>query len=172
MKQHAGSKGSSALYDSTPTPVRYYAEWLDGEYILLNQVNDRYNHFDVMELSLKLHALLGSTVVLSDIQMIDNKCPIPMLFANDHFTAFLKERQLQGQDFLALVADPVPGAKNEKFAIAMKGLERVHNQYKNRPTNSYDWSLAKLGEPIFKVDIVTLTTISALDGSGGVALAG
>ena len=52
--------------------MRYYAEWLDGEYVLLNGLNRGYDHFSVMQRAIRFHALFGSTVVLSDAQTIDS----------------------------------------------------------------------------------------------------
>jgi len=72
-----------------------------------------------------------------------------MLFLNKAFRAFLKERQEAGQDFLALVANPARGTKNEKFAVAIKGLERLYDQA-NKPEDSYEMAATQLAEPIFK----------------------
>jgi hypothetical protein len=131
------------------TAVRYYAEWLDGEYVLLNQVIHGYDHSAVMERAIRFHALFGSTVVLSDVQMIDFRTPIPTLFLDRDFRAFLNEKHNEKQNFLALVADPVRGAKNEKFAIAMKGIERLTDQA-NKPADSYEMAVTQLGGPIFR----------------------
>src|ERR1022692_1172600 len=123
-------------------------KWLDGEYVLLNRVIQGYKHYDVIDRALKLHALLGSTVVLSDVQMIDFRTPVPRLFLDRGFKAFLKEKQDNKQDFLALVAEPVAGAKDERFAIAMKGIDRLTRQA-NKPEDSYEMAVTKLGESIF-----------------------
>jgi hypothetical protein len=104
--------------------MRYYAEWLDGEYVLLNHLIRGYDHSAVMQRAIRFHALFGSTVVLSDAQTIDFRTPIPTLFLDRDFRAFLKRKQ----NFLAMVANPVSGAKNQKFAIAMKGMERLTDQ--------------------------------------------
>jgi hypothetical protein len=125
--------------------VRYYAEWLDGEYVLLNHLIHGYDHSAVMQRAIRFHALFGSTVVLSDAQMIDFRTPIPALFLDRDFRAFLNQKQ----NFLALVADPARGAKNGKFAIAMKGIERVTDQA-NKPDDSYEMAVTQLGEPIFR----------------------
>lgn len=125
--------------------MRYYAEWLDGEYLLLNQVIRAYDHSAVMQRALRLHALFGSTVVLSDVQMIDSKTPVPTLFLDRDFRAFLNEKK----DFLALVAEPTRGAKEQNFGIAMKGIERATDQA-NKPADSYELAITQLGEPIFR----------------------
>ena len=80
--------------------MRYYAEWLDGEYVLLNHAIRGYSHNAVMQRAMRFHALFGSTIVLSDVQMIDSKTPIPRLFLDSDFRDFLKENQ----NFLELVA--------------------------------------------------------------------
>jgi hypothetical protein len=55
----------------------------------------------------RFQALFGSTVVLSDVQMIDFRTPIPTLFLDRDFRAFLDKNQ----NFLALVADPLQRSK-------------------------------------------------------------
>ena len=130
---------------TTSTDMRYYAEWLDGEYLLLNHTIHGYNHFLVMQRAIRFHALFGSTIVLSDVQMIDSKTPIPTLFLDCDFRAFLKEKP----DFLALVADQVPGTKHHRFGIAMNGVQRVIDQ-ENKPEDSYEMALTRLGEPILR----------------------
>ena len=125
--------------------MRYYAEWLDGEYVLLNHAIRGYDHSAVMQRSIRFHALFGSTVVLSDVQMMDSKTPIPTLFLDREFRSFLNKNR----SFLALVADPVRGTKNQKFAIAMKGIERATDQA-NKPADSYEMAVTQLGEPIFR----------------------
>ena len=73
--------------------MRYYAEWLDGEYILLNHVIPGYDHSAAMDRLIRFHALLGKPIDLSDVQMIDHKTPIPGLFRERYFRAFLHETQ-------------------------------------------------------------------------------
>jgi hypothetical protein len=141
---HAASSSRGTLLHNG-TSVRYYAEWLDGEYVLLNHVIRGYDHSAVMNRAIRLHALLGSTVVLSDVQMIDHKTPIPMLFLDGDFRAFLRENK----NFLALVAEPVRGAKHQQFAISMKGMERITDQA-NKPDDSYELAVTQLAEPIFR----------------------
>src|SRR5262249_3705303 len=99
-----------------------------------------------MERALRFHALFGSTLVLSDAQLIDFRTPIQTLFLDRRFRGFLREKQ----DFLALSAEPVRGSSNEKFAIAMKGLERLTNQA-NKPEGSFEEAVTQMSEPIFRV---------------------
>jgi hypothetical protein len=129
---------------TSSTAMRYYSEWLDGEYVLLNHAIPGYNHSNVMQRAIRFHALFGSTIVLSDTQMVDFRNPIPTLFGDRHFRTFLKEKN----DFLALVADPARWASG-KFAIAIKGIERLHDQA-NKPEDSYEMAVTQLGEPIFR----------------------
>lgn len=129
--------------------MRFYAEWLDGEYVLLNKWDAGYNHSLVMQRAIRFHALFGSTVVLSDIQMADFRNPIPRLFENRHFRSFLRERQSEGHDFLSLVAEPVSGTRNTKLAIALKGVARLHDQA-NKPEDSYEMAVTRLGPLITK----------------------
>lgn len=124
--------------------MRYYAEWLDGEYVLLNNVTRGYNHSAVMQRAIRFHALFGSTVVLSDAQMIDFRTPILTLFVDPDFRKFLKEQE----NFLALVAQPVQGPKDRAFSIAMKGIDRLRLQ-PNKPADSFEMAATRLGEPIF-----------------------
>jgi hypothetical protein len=134
----------SAWYTAS-TAVRYYAEWLDGEYVLLKHLIHGYDHSAVMQRALRFHALFGSTVVLSDAQLIDFRTPIQPLFLDRRFRAFLKQKQ----NFLALVADPIRGTKDEKFAIAMKGLGRLTDQA-NKPSDSFEEAVTRIAEPIFR----------------------
>jgi len=130
--------------------MRYYAEWLDGEYIILNHAIRGYDHQYVMERAIKFHALLGSTIVLSDVQMIDFKCPIPALFHDDDFRNFLYESQKKRErDFLALVADPVPEVRDRSTAIAMKGLYRL-SKVENAPPDSFEAIARKMVESILR----------------------
>jgi hypothetical protein len=124
--------------------MRYYAEWLDGEYLLLNRLRQGYDHHSVMQRAIRFHALFGSTLVLSDAQMIDIRNPVTTLFLDPSFRHFLKVRP----DFLSLVAEPVRGTESESFAIAMKGIERLTNQA-NKPEDSFEMAITLLGEPIF-----------------------
>lgn len=125
--------------------MRYYAEWLDGEYLLLEHAIHGYDHSAAMQRAIRFHALFGSTIVLSDVQMIDSKTPIPGLFLDPHFRAFLRERP----EFLALVADQAPDTRDQKFGIAMNGIHRVRRQAK-KPEDSYEMAVTRLGEPIFR----------------------
>lgn len=131
--------------------MRYYAEWLDGEYVLLKHVIPGYDHFAAMERLIRFHALLGKPIDLSDVQMIDHKNPIPGLFRDRNFVRFLHETQNFDEpwNFLGLVAEPVGSLKDEKFAVTMKGVERLKNQA-NRPADSYEEAVWRLFAPILE----------------------
>lgn len=93
--------------------MRVYAHWLDGEYC--SALDDR---VAMLKRSLKVHALLDDTLVLSDIQLIDSPI-IYKLFANEAFRQFL--RDFPG--FLQVVAQPTAGA--DRYAIVSRCLERA-----------------------------------------------
>jgi len=125
--------------------MRYYAEWLDGEYDLLKYLMSGYDHYKVILRSIRFHALLGSTLVLSDSQIVDEKTPLPMLFQDPDFRAFLRENP----NFLALVADPAPDIHDAKFAIAARGLERKYRQ-QGKPPDSFEEASTQLYKAIRK----------------------
>src|SRR5438105_2816702 len=120
--------------------MRYYAEWLDGEYVLLNRA-----HSAISQRALRFHALLGSTIVLSDAQMVDCRNSIPTMFADRGFRSFLH----QNPHFLALVAAPAKDIKDRNLAIAIKGIERIRDQAR-KPADSYEAAVYRLGKPILK----------------------
>jgi hypothetical protein len=127
--------------------MRYYAEWLDGEYLLLRHVNRGYDHNAVVQRALRFHAVFGSTVVASDAQLVDYRVGVPKLFADPDFRSFLHERQVEGFDFLALVADAMTGLKDEKLAISMRGVGRLIDQA-DKPPNSYEAAATRFGEAL------------------------
>jgi hypothetical protein len=127
------------------TIMRYYSEWLDGEYELKSRLDPSYSHYREMNRSLRFHALYGSTIVISDAQLIDIRNPLTSLFNDPGFRRFLK----MNPNFLALAAQPVAGIKDLNFAISMKGLERLANQA-NKPDDSFEMAIARLGEQLAK----------------------
>jgi hypothetical protein len=93
--------------------VRVYAHWLDPEFL------DALNYkVAMLERSLKVHALLGNTLVLSDIQLIDSPI-VSRLFAKEDFRQFL--RDFPG--FMQVVAQPTQG--NDRYSIVARSLERA-----------------------------------------------
>ncbi len=127
--------------------MRYYAEWLDGEYLLLKHVTRGYDHPAQVQRALRFHAVFGSTVVASDAQLVDNRVGVPRLFADKDFRNFLHEQQTQGNDFLALVADAMGGLKDEKLAIAMRGVGRLIDQA-DKPEDSYEAAATRFGDAL------------------------
>lgn len=93
--------------------VRVYAHWLDPEF------PEALNHeVGMLERSLKVHALLGDTLVLSDVQLIDSPV-VFRLFAKEGFRQFL--RDFPG--FMQVVAQPTHG--NDRYSIVARSLERA-----------------------------------------------
>ena len=94
--------------------MRIYSHWLDGCY-----VRALTNGLAPVERSLKLHALLGDTLVLSDVQLIDSPI-VSRLFADNQFRAFLAGNP----NFLELVSDTDQAAV-DTFALVTQGLRRT-----------------------------------------------
>lgn len=103
-----------------------YAHWLDGEYLkVANRLFGgvaRTSPASLAEATLKLHALFGTTVVLSDIQLIDSEAVL-RLFGNVHFLRFIRQDSNKG--FLRLVAQPESPDNAGRFSIATEGLRRA-----------------------------------------------
>jgi hypothetical protein len=93
--------------------VRVYAHWLDPEFH--NALDGRVT---MLERSLKVHALLGHTLVLSDIQLIDSPI-IYRLFVRPEFRQFLRDFP----EFMQVVAQPSQGSG--RYSIVTQGLERA-----------------------------------------------
>jgi hypothetical protein len=106
------------------TQPRLYAHWLDGEWqkiaypILVEGPYSRLQQ--VAEGALKLHALFGTHIVISDVQLTDSLVVV-RLFANPEFRDYLRS----DPQFLTLVAHPTPGISNRKLAIATRGMARA-----------------------------------------------
>src|ERR1700735_5189279 len=113
--------------------MRYYAEWLDGEYVLLNKKTPGYDHYATAHRAMKFHALFGSTIVLSDVQMVDFRTPLLHFFRDAEFRSFLQAHP----KFLSLAGSPVSGINDQHAAIALKGLERISDQA-DKPPDSYE----------------------------------
>jgi len=103
--------------------MRLYAQWLDGAYFNLashkagvGQENLLYSTASV----LKLHALLGTRIVLSDIQLIDS--PVVLhLFYDESFRDFLKTHP----GFFELIAYPENIQRPTRYSITTGGLRRA-----------------------------------------------
>lgn len=109
-RHHAATvSGEPRVYNRA---VRVYAHWLDPEFV--DALNRKAG---MLERSLKVHALLGDTLVLSDIQLIDSPL-IYRLFAKDDFRQFLRDFPA----FMQVVAQPTLG--NDRYSIVARSLER------------------------------------------------
>jgi len=83
---HAGA-------ESTASPNRLYAHWLDGEWLrIAHPISVEGRSLTVQgvaEGALKLHALFGTRIALSDVQLTDSPVVV-RLFANPDFREYLK----------------------------------------------------------------------------------
>ena len=93
--------------------MRVYAHWLDPEFVGALGDDAR-----MLQRSLKVHALRGDTLILSDIQLIDSPI-IYRLFARDDFRQFLKDFP----GFMQVIARPSHG--NGRYPIVSRSLERA-----------------------------------------------
>lgn len=102
--------------------VRLYAHWLDGEWSKIAYpvaVTGRYSLQCIAERTLKLHALFGTRIAISDIQLTDSPA-IALLFANPDFRKYLSH----DSGFLTLVSHTREAA-HSRFALATSGLHRA-----------------------------------------------
>ena len=104
--------------------MRLYAQWLHGAYFKLALSEGRGIRepqlFEATIAVLKLHALFGTRIVLSDVQVIDS--PIVLrLFADSSFRSFLRKHPY----FLELVAYPEKVTEPTRYSIATAGLRRA-----------------------------------------------
>lgn len=99
--------------------VRLYASWLDGEYLSLTRGIRNTVDSGIARL-LKLHALFGNTIVLSNIQAVDSEI-VQALFNNEGFRSYLAERP----SFFRLVAHTRDPISYSEFDIAVSGLVRA-----------------------------------------------
>lgn len=103
-----------------------YAHWLDGEFLhprcgTQDQLDKRRSELEDL---LKLHALFGNSLHLSDMQLIDSRLVLE-LFANPGFFRFIS----RCPDFFRLVASPQIAADEFKtqgaLAVVGAGLARA-----------------------------------------------
>ncbi|MFF2364117.1 hypothetical protein ACFVU0_15605 [Streptomyces sp. NPDC058122] len=95
--------------------MEIYAHWLDGEHLRLSEWNPQDQSLVVM---LKIQALLGHTVVLSDIQLIDSPV-VQALFESDDFRSFARGCP----EFLRCTTGAPPGST--PFTLVTTGLRRT-----------------------------------------------
>jgi len=103
---------------------RIYAHWLDpdylGRYVLPeDRISTRTSEFEGF---LKLHALAGDCIHISDVQPIESRVLLHC-FADPEFRFFIN----QHPDFLHLIAQPTDrfAAKSDRLARICKGLARI-----------------------------------------------
>ena len=100
--------------------MQIYPHWLDGEFVRVAENSPGgIDTADNLVRALKLHALLGTQFVLSDVQVFDSK-PVLRLFADEQFRKFVAN----DTDFLELRVDPDPAMPKTPFAYAARGLAR------------------------------------------------
>ncbi len=130
-----------------------YVHWLDGEFI---KVTDRIRGPDFVSSSrsldrmLKLHALFGNELVVSDVQIMDSRYVLE-LFLDPEFREFMKEFP----GFLHLIARAENGSKSKRFSIATSGFRRSLKQ---------DWISSAFGDSRAIIDLGrAILTAGALD---------
>lgn len=104
--------------------MQLYAQWLHGAYFQLALSSSRgireQQLFEQTAAILRLHALLGNRIVLSDVQVIDSPV-ILRLFADDSFRNFLRKHP----HILELVAYPEKTTEPTRYSIATAGFRRA-----------------------------------------------
>jgi len=108
---------------AAPSPDRLYAHWLDGEWhkIARSTQPDPTGFLlsNSAESALMLHALLGTRLVISDVQLTDSPVLVK-LFCDEAFRSYLE----LDPGFLTLAADP-SNASDLRRGIATSGLARA-----------------------------------------------
>ncbi len=103
--------------------VRYYLEWLDGEFLELESGNPCTVTPYLLQRTIsqvKLHALFGGEIDLSDPQVNDSHV-ILHLFSQQPFRDFLGKNPT----FLRQVIPPYKIDKNDQFSLATTSLRRA-----------------------------------------------
>ncbi|WP_328674081.1 hypothetical protein [Streptomyces sp. NBC_00328] len=95
--------------------MEIYAYWLDGEHLRLSEWGPQDLSLSVM---LKIQALLGHTVVLSDVQLIDSPV-VQTLFETDDFRSFVRGCP----EFLRCTTAAPSGS--DPFTLVTTGLQRA-----------------------------------------------
>ena len=103
--------------------MRRYPQWLDGAFIKLACELPNISRLPLLKQTeglIKLHALFGTELIISDIQLIDS--PVLMkLFTNESYINFLNNNKR----FMTLVARPEKIVSSESFSIASSGFQRA-----------------------------------------------
>lgn len=119
--------------------MQFYPHWLDGEFARLacdghtpGQQSLTSNLPDVERL-MKVHALLGTPFVLSDVQIVDS-LPVQILFAKKSFVQFITRHP----DFLDLRVQPDDSLGTGPCHLAARGLLRIDTTPKWRSSSWTD----------------------------------
>jgi hypothetical protein len=100
--------------------MRLYAHWLDGEYVRIVRSRSPQIVTDVINPALKISALFGNEIVLSDIQLYDSGA-VQDLFLDSSFRQFLQD----DPSFLWLVAS---AESDSRFTLATSGAQRARSR--------------------------------------------
>jgi len=114
---------SDLIHKEDMQPMRLYAHWLDGEWSKIaypRAVTGRESLQSIAVRTLKLHALFGTRVAISDVQLTDS--PVTAgLFLDSGFREYLKH----DSKFLTLVSHTREGTSHFRFALAKSGFDRA-----------------------------------------------
>ena len=101
-----------------------YPHWLDGEFVKICSGASGPNQKTLdMIRALKVHALLGTRFVLSDVQVFDSAAVLE-LFSDEKAREFLKANK----DFLDLRVDPAKELGSRPYELAARGLLRTQSE--------------------------------------------
>jgi hypothetical protein len=146
------AKSNPAL--SKTNEMRLYAHWLDGEWQkVAYPVTVAHQYMSLQRTAegwLKLHALFGTRVALSDIQLTDSPV-LPKLFVDPEFRNYVE----YDRSFLTLVAYPRAGFEGLKARLgrATRGLDRAQrNGWKTSLPDITVDEIKKFSEPILLFD--------------------
>lgn len=116
---------ASRCLESFPTGL--YAHWLDGEWLKIAHPitveGSSGTLADIAEGGLKLHALFGTRIGISDIQLTDSEATLKA-FADPEFRDYLKI----DPNFITLISSPPRGVTDTDLARATSGLYRACSQ--------------------------------------------
>ena len=147
------------MRSSKDSPIRLYAHWLDGEWLKIAYpvlVEGPYHTLHgIAEGALKLHALFGTRIAISDVQLTDSGVMV-RLFANPEFRDYLRH----DRGFLTLVAEPPKdrkGIDNQRLATAPRGLSRAFE------TAGWTTSLSGMKVDVIKEFGETILSLDDLD---------
>lgn len=103
--------------------MRRYPQWLHGAFIQLACELPGVSKLELLQQNegiIKLHALFGTELLISDVQLIDSPTTL-QLFNNKSFVNYL----IENKQFIKLVARPEKIVTSEAFSIASSGFQRA-----------------------------------------------